>query len=135
MKVTIDLNVLLDVVQRREPFYDGSAAVLSRVVEGRDIGCLPGHALTTLYYVMAKFAGREQAGNLVDWVLAHLEIIPQDRPQFVRARSLSFSDFEDAALASAAEASGCDLIVTRNVADFSASPIPVLTPEEFLIDG
>jgi predicted nucleic acid-binding protein len=135
MKVTIDLNVLLDVVQRREPFYDGSAAVLSRVVDGRDIGCLPGHALTTLYYVMAKFAGREQAGNLVDWVLAHLEIIPQDRSQFMRARSLSFSDFEDAALASAAEASGCELIVTRNVTDFSASPTPVLTPEEFLADG
>lgn len=135
MRLTLDLNVLLDVVQKREPFYSGSAAVLGRVVEGEDIGCLPGHALTTLYYVMSKFAGREQAGIVVDWVLTYLEIIPQDRLQFMRARNLDFSDFEDAALASAAEASQCELILTRNVADFSGSPIPVLTPEEFLAAG
>ena len=58
------------------------------------------------------------------WVLAV--------PTFVRARSLSFTDFEDAALASAAEAAGCTQIVTRNVADFARSPVPALTPEELL---
>ncbi|MCP3959966.1 MAG: hypothetical protein GY719_19140 [bacterium] len=51
---------------------------------------------------------------------------------FVRARSLSFTDFEDAALASAAEAAGCTQIVSRNVADFAGSPISALTPEELL---
>jgi hypothetical protein len=39
MKVMLDLNVLLDVVQRREPFYAASAAVLSRFVEGLDVAC------------------------------------------------------------------------------------------------
>jgi predicted nucleic acid-binding protein len=135
MKVMLDLNVLLDVVQRREPFYSASAAVLSRAVDGPIEGCVPSHALTTLHYVVAKHAGNERAGILVDWVLAHLEIVPQDRSQFVRARSLGFVDFEDAALASAAEARGCELILTRNVADFAASPVPALTPEEFLLPG
>lgn len=135
MKVMLDLNVLLDVVQRREPFYAASAAVLSKAVEGPDVSCLPGHALTTLHYIVAKHAGREGADTLVDWVLAHLEIVPQDRSQFVRARNLRFDDFEDAALASAAEAAGCKLILTRNVADFGASPVPAVTPEEFLLAG
>ncbi|HVT15131.1 MAG TPA: hypothetical protein VHQ90_02980, partial [Thermoanaerobaculia bacterium] len=48
----VDLNVLLDVVQRREPFYAASAAVLSRVIEGPDLACLPSHALTTLHYIV-----------------------------------------------------------------------------------
>ena len=135
MKVMLDLNVLLDVVQRREPFYAASAAVLGQAVEGPMVACLPGHALTTLHYIVARHAGREQAGTLVDWVLAHLEIVAQDRAQFARARSLSFDDFEDAALASAAEAAGCELIITRNVADFLHAPIPSVTPEEFLLDG
>jgi len=132
MRFMLDLNVLLDVVQRREPFYAASAAVLSQAVEGPSVACLPGHALTTLYYVVAKHAGQEEAGILVDWVLAHLEIVPQDRAQFIRARSLRFDDFEDAALASAAEAAGCELIVTRNVADFALSPVAAITPEELL---
>ena len=97
--------------------------------------CLPGHALTTLHYIIAKHAGREQAETLADWFLAHLKIVPQDRAQFVRARNLRFDDFEDAALASAAEAADCKLILTRNVADFGASPVPAVTPEEFLLSG
>jgi predicted nucleic acid-binding protein len=133
VKVMLDLNVLLDVVQRREPFYAASATVLSQAVEEPGTSCLPGHALTTLHYIVAKYADREQANTLVDWVLAHLEIVPRDRAQFVRARNLRFDDFEDAALASAAEAAGCKLILTRNVADFGASPVPAVTPEEFLL--
>jgi predicted nucleic acid-binding protein len=133
MKVMLDLNVVLDVVQRREPFYTASATVLSQAVEGQIVGCLPGHALTTLHYITAKHAGPEEAGTLIDWLLAHLEIVPQDRASFARARSLDFGDFEDAALASAAQAAGCEAIVTRNVADFSASPVPAATPEEFLL--
>lgn len=112
-----------------------SAAVLSHAVEGPTVACLPGHALTTLHYIVARHAGREQAGTLVDWVLAHLEIVAQDRAQFVRARSLSFDDFDDAALASAAEAAGCERIISRNVADFLRSPVPAIMPEEFLLDG
>jgi len=135
LKVMLDLNVLLDVAQRREPFYAASAAVLSQAIEGPNVACLPGHALTTLHYIVAKHAGREPAGTLVDWVLDHLEVVPQDRAQFVRARNLKLTDFEDAALASAAEASGCALIVTRNVADFGSSPVPAVTPEEFLLAG
>src|SRR4029077_18583423 len=111
------------------------AKVLSQAVEGTDASCMPGHALTTLHYILSKNAGRERADTVVDWVLAHLEIVPQDRDQFVRARNLRFDDFEDAALASAAEAAGCKLILTRNVADFGTSPLPAMTPEDSLLAG
>jgi predicted nucleic acid-binding protein len=132
MRIMIDLNVLLDVIQRREPFYEASAAALSKAVAGEASGYVPGHALTTIHYIVQRFSGREQADRFVDWLLSHLEIVPQDKVQFVRARSLPVSDFEDAAVASAAEASECDLIVSRNVSDFAGSPVQTMTPEEFL---
>ncbi|HEV2851763.1 MAG TPA: PIN domain-containing protein [Thermoanaerobaculia bacterium] len=129
----LDLNVLLDVVQRRESFYFASATVLSKVVETEEIGCLPGHALTTLHYIVRKSAGKERADELIDWLLTHFEVVPQDKLQFTRARTLAMPDFEDAALATAAEAAGCDLVLTRNVADFTESPVRAMTPEEFLV--
>ena len=129
----LDLNILLDVVQRREPFYAASAEVLSLAIDESNVACLPGHALTTLHYIVAKHADQEQADALVDWLLAHLEVVAQDRSQFLRARTLEIADFEDAALASAAEAAGCDLIITRNVADFHSSPVRAVTPEELLL--
>jgi hypothetical protein len=40
--------------------------------------------------------------------------------------------FEDAVVASVAEATGSDYILTRNVPDFAGSPVPAMTPTEFL---
>jgi predicted nucleic acid-binding protein len=135
MRLMLDLNVLLDVVQRREPFYEASASVLSKVVEGEDVGAIPGHVVTTLYYVVRRSSGKEKADGFVDWVLSRLEVVGQEKAQFLRARSLPMSDFEDAVVASAAEAAECDAIISRNVADFEGSPIPTMTPEEFLAYG
>ena len=47
MKWMFDLNVLLDVIQQREPFYSASARALSQILRGEVTGCLAGHALTT----------------------------------------------------------------------------------------
>lgn len=132
MRLMLDLNVLLDVIQRREPFYEASASALSKVVGGEDSGVISGHVLTTLHYVVRRSAGKEQANEFVDWVLLHLDIVAQEKVQFVRARSLPMSDFEDAVLASAAEAAECDLIISRNVQDFDESPVQAITPEELL---
>jgi predicted nucleic acid-binding protein len=130
----VDLNVLLDVVQRRAPFYAASAEVLSRIMDRDATGYLPGHALTTLYYVTRRSAGKERADQVVDLMLATMEIVPEGKPQFLQARSLAFSDYEDAVVASAAASAGCDRIVTRNVADFAGSPVLAVTPEELLVD-
>ncbi len=132
MKWMVDLNVVLDVLQQREPFYGASARILSRIVKGEASGCLPAHAVTTIHYIARRHTGLEAANDAIDWLLANMEVEPQGKGTFVRARSLSFKDFEDAAVASAAEAAGCSQIVTRNVADFAESPVPALTPEELL---
>lgn len=133
MKWMLDLNVILDVLQQRVPFYQASARILSQIVQGRASGFVAGHGLTTIFYIVRRYADTKGAEDAIDWLLSNLEIAPQDKGTFVRARSLPFGDFEDAALASAAESAGCDHIVTRNVADFASSPVPALTPEELLI--
>lgn len=96
MKVAIDLNVVLDVVQNRQPHYQDSADVLSRVRAGDISALVPGHAVTTLYYILAKAAGTTKADQTVDWLLTHFDIGVADKAMFRRARQLSLADFEDA---------------------------------------
>ena len=132
MRLVVDLNVVLDVVQRREPHYAAAAAVLSRIVERKFDGVLPSHALPTLHYIVDRFAGRGKAGELVDWLLQHFEVAEAGKTEFVQARNLGFADFEDAVVAACALRARCDLILTRNIADFDGSPVPAMTPEEFL---
>ena len=68
----------------------------------------------------------------MDRVLGHFQIGSLDSAGWRRARQLAMDDFEDAAVAAVAEASGSTFVVTRNAADFTQSPVPAIAPADFL---
>lgn len=58
MKVTVDINVLLDVFQKREPHYAASARVLAMVQQGEVTGAFthsPVPAITPVEF-LSQFA-------------------------------------------------------------------------------
>ena len=132
MKLMLDANVVLDFIQHREPHYAYSALVIQEVIKKRVAGMLPIYVLTTMYYILAKQFGRTRANQEIDWLLAHFEIAAGDKAVLLRARKLPCNDFEDAVVACLAEVSGCQWIITRNIADFEDSPIAAMTPEAFM---
>lgn len=132
MTVTVDINVLLDVFQQRQPHYAASAQVVSLVSEGKLTGVCPAHGLTTLYYLVRKHATKADAEAAMDRVRRHFQIGNLDAAGWQRARLLAMGDFEDAAVAAVAAVSGSTLVVTRNVADFARSPVPGIAPVDFL---
>lgn len=132
MKVLVDLNVFLDVEQRRQPFFADSATVLNAALNGRITALLPTHSITTLFYVLERQLNAADAMRAVNWHLTHFQVPALDQATLKRAAALGFPDFEDAVVAALAEKAGCSHIVTRNVADFSASPVPTVSPTDFL---
>jgi predicted nucleic acid-binding protein len=132
MRVLLDINVLLDVVQRREPFYAASAAVLSRVARGKLEASIAAHAVTTLHYLVTRLASRREADDLIDWLVGAMEVASVGKAEVLRARALRMHDFEDAVTAGAAESLGCQVILTRNLGDFRESPVVAMTPIDFL---
>lgn len=131
MKLMVDLNVLLDVVQNRQPHYEASAQLLDFALRYR-CGCLPSHVLTTCYYLVKKYADEQTAEELTDWLLQNFDVLPATKGTFLRARCLNFKDFEDAVVSASAEEHHCDYIITRNSRDFSGSQVLVLSPAEFV---
>ena len=130
--VTLDINVLLDVFQRRQPHYAASARVMQLVVLGTLTGVCPAHGLTTLYDLVRKHASKPNAEAALDQVMRHLQIGNLDAVGWQAARQLPLADFEAAAVAAVAGATGSAFLITRNVADFTASPVPAITPTYFL---
>lgn len=128
----LDINVLLDVFLHRQPHYAASAQVVSRVASGDISGIVSAHGLTTVFYLAQKQADRTTAEGAVDHLIRHFHIASLDKAGWQRARSLPFTDFEDAVIASVAEGSRCGYIITRNIAHFTGSPVPALTPADFL---
>ena len=132
MTITVDINVALDVFQKREPHYAASAQVVGLVESGTMRGVFPAHGLTTLYYLVRKHASKPEAETAMERVLRHFQIGNLEAAGWQRARQLGLADFEDAVVATVAEQTGSAFIVTRNVGDFSGSPVPALTPADFL---
>jgi hypothetical protein len=95
-------------------------------------GVFPAHGFTTLYYLVRKHASRPDAEAAMDDVLKHFEVGNLDTAGWSRARSLPMPDFEDAVVAVVAWESGSAFIITRNTGDFTHSPVPAITPDDFL---
>ena len=132
MKATLDINVFLDVFQKGEPHHAASARVVGLVTAGTLAGVCPAHGLTTLYYLVRKHASKPEADAAMDQVLRHFQIGNLEAAGWQDARRLPLADFEDEVLATVAKATESVFIVTRNGDDFAGSPVPAITPADFL---
>lgn len=132
MKLMFDINVVIDVIEKREPHVHYASIAISETLYRHVEGVLPGHGLTTIYYLIAKGKDTQVANQKINWLLAHFDVVSADNAVFVRTRSLPLDDFEDAVVAVLADVSGCNYIITRNVSDFKNSPVQAMTPEDFV---
>ena len=132
LKILIDLNVILDVLQRREPFYDMSARVLAVAERGMVEGWVAAHSLTTLFHLVARYQSAEQARVALTDLLIFLSVAAVDHMVIEQALNLPYPDFEDAVQMMAAVRSGVRYLITRNVRDYDMGPLPVLQPVELL---
>jgi predicted nucleic acid-binding protein len=128
----IDLNLVLDVLQKREPFYAASAGVLACAETGLVEGLVAAHTLTTLFYLVAKDQSAERARVALTELLQFLSVAPVDEAAIEQALNLPYTDFDDAVQMMAAVQAGAQYLVTRNVQDYRAGPLPVLQPAELL---
>ena len=129
-KVLFDLNVILDVLQKRQPFYDESARALALAERGAVIGAMAAHSVTTLYTLYAKAHSPDRARVALADLMQILAIAPVDQRTVEQALILPYADLEDAVQMMAAVQAGADYLVTRNSNDYTAGPLPVLLPVE-----
>jgi hypothetical protein len=85
-----------------------------------------------VFYVARKAVGIPKARAAVQKCLGGFSILPIDKQSLVDAQAMPWNDFEDNIVIAAAMTASVDAIVTRNVADFAHSPIPVWEPAELL---
>jgi predicted nucleic acid-binding protein len=132
LRVLLDANVVLDLLQRREPFFRDAADLLAAAESGRYRGLVAAHTVTTLYYLMAKHASPGAARVHVSELLRVVEVAGVDHAVLQQALALPYADLEDGAQMAAAEQAGADYVVTRDRSLYAAGPLPALTPAEIL---
>jgi hypothetical protein len=131
-KVLFDLNVILDVLQQRQPFYAMSALALASAETGRTEGLVAAHSLTTLFYLVAKAQSAEQARVILGELLGFLSVAAVDQAVIEQALNLPYRDFEDTVQMMAAARAGASYLVTRDATDYRAGPLPAIQPAELV---
>ncbi len=132
LRVIYDVNIILDVVQRREQHYALSAAALALAEKETVEGYIAAHNVTTLFYLQTRYTSAERARVVITELLQFLRIAAVDHDTVEQALNLPYRDFEDAVLMMAAVKCAADYVVTRDTNDFSSGPLPVLRPVELL---
>lgn len=132
MAIFIDTNILLDVLEQRVPHHVDSEKVLERCDQVNQPVFIAWHGLATAFYIYGRKVGEAAAQLALEQLLWSVSVAYTGHLEAMRSFQLRFPDLEDAMQAVADEACGAACIVTRNKSDFIGSPVPVLTPQEFL---
>ena len=133
MRALLDANVVLDVLQRRQPWFDDAAQVMAYAERGRFEGLLAAHTATTIFCLMARHVSRDAARVQVFELLRFLQVAPVDQAVLTEALALPYADLEAGVQMAAAAQAGADYVVTRDRALYAAGPLPALTPGEMLV--
>ena len=130
MRLLLDTNIILDVVFQRPGEPASSALITSCGSQNQAL--LAWHSVATLTYLIERERNAAMAREVITDLLTWAQVATTGHADALQALLLPMADFEDALQVRAAQACGADYIITRNGRDFLASPLPALSPEEFL---
>jgi len=137
MRVLLDTNVIIDVLQNREPWCRSGKAIFLSVAKKEFSGCITAKEAADIHFFAKKqFKGEENVDDKARQILIKIfslfEIIDTTESDCKNALSFPNNDYEDAIMIETALRSGVDCIITRNTEHFSESPVKIYTPDEFV---
>ena len=132
MRVLIDTNVILDVLCEREGFAETALHIFRLCEIKRLDGIVSALSIPNIVYIMRKELDKNRIAAVVERLSLIFTIADLTAADLTQAAKLGFDDFEDALQAACAKRVKAERIITRNTKDFKESPIPAITPVEFI---
>lgn len=133
MRVILDTCVIMDAIQDREPFAEDAKNIFRAAANKWFTGCITAKSSTDIYYLTHRCTHNDKAARITMSKLFILfDVVDTAGMDARKAISSEITDYEDAVMIETAIREEVDCIVTRNLKDYSKSPVPVYSPSEFL---
>lgn len=132
MKLLIDANILLDVLQNREPHVQASSVVWKLCETEKAKGYVSALTFANLVYIMRKELDPKKIEETLKALSLIFEFADFNVSDLTHAAELEWDNFEDAVQSVTAERVHADYIITRNVRDFAKSKVVAFTPSELI---
>ena len=128
----IDSDVILDVLERREHFYEYSAQILSLGDEKKVKLVTTSLVFANVYYLLRKHLGIKKAKECLRKLRVIVDVVSVNAKEVDLALNSELSDFEDALQYFTALDSKIEFIITRNVRDYKNPRLIVQTPQQYI---
>lgn len=132
MRLLIDANIVLDVLQKREPYWKDSSVIWKLCETEQAEGYVSTLTFANLMYVMRRELDPAQIRDVLDKLRLIFRFADFTAADLEKAAEMGWDDFEDAIQAATAERIMADSIITRNVRDFRNSKVIAFTPSEYI---
>jgi predicted nucleic acid-binding protein len=130
--VYLDTDILLDFILDRQPHNQHAQRLFAAADAGKVELLVSALSFANANYVLRKFIDDKEKKEILSQIMSFVRICSLTASELHQAMSLNFTDLEDAIQYATASNNNADLIITRNVKDYSKSLIPVLNPEIFM---
>ena len=132
MKLLIDANIILDVLQKREPFFYDSSVIWKLCETEQAKGYVSALTFANIVYVMRKELSPEKIAEILRALNLIFTFTELSTADIFHAAEMKWDDFEDAVQSTIAERIHAEYIITRNIRDFRKSKVMALTPGELI---
>ena len=137
MKILLDTNILVDVLQKREPMFEYGEKIFLAIASKQIEGYITSKQVADIHFFSRKqFAGQENVDQKARSIIANLfllfSVIDTLADDCKSAMNIHNNDYEDAIMIASAIRAGMDCIVTRDAKHFRNSPLQIYTSCEFV---
>lgn len=133
MKVLLDTCVLVDFLQKREPFAADARNVMLLIANHFAEGFTTAKAVTDIFYLAHRTThSNAQARKIIAELITLVNVADTKCADIQQALVSPVNDYEDAVMAETAKREGAEYIITRNMKDYEKSAVPAILPADFV---
>ena len=129
----IDTNIVIDLLAKREPFYEEAAKLFSLADKKKIDLTVSSLTFANTNYILSKMTNSTTSREVLTKFKVLVTVAAlNDKIIELALNDKSFSDFEDGLQYYTAMENEADIIITRNLKDFKNSILPVITAQTYL---
>ena len=135
MRLLIDTNILLDVLQERQPYFETSFEIWGLCEFDDSVtGYISAMSPANISYIMRKELTPERMQEIFMTLVMTFNVTDLCFSDLEKAADMKWRDFEDAVQSATASRINADYIITRNAKDFEGNGVRAVTPEEYFAE-
>lgn len=135
MKLFLDANILVAVLNKEYPLFTYAARVVSLADNKKFTVCTSPICLAIAFYFAEKKSGTALAKKKMELLADKLHITGVGKDEVIQSlQNKRVNDFEDGLEYYAATAAKCQVIITEDTRDYYFAAIPVQNARDFLME-